>query len=105
MQVLRFHKGHNTKIQPTWYTFIEESLHVLCPITFIVIKALTEGVIEHPDYQRAEILFGTKIPRKMVRIPWKREFMYVPVFRKNLLAEEGFIKLNELITDDTFGDS
>lgn len=103
MQVLlRFHKGHDIKIRPTWYTFIEESLPVLCPITFIIIKALAEGVIAHPDYQRAENLFGTKISRKMVRIPWKREFMHVPVFRKTLLVGDGFIKSDEPITSDTF---
>ena len=103
MQVLlRFHKGSDNKIQPTWYTFIEENLPVLCPITLIVLKALAEGVIEHPDYQRAENLFGSRIAKKMVHIPWKREFKHMPVFRKTLLAGEAFIKSGEPITDDTF---
>lgn len=103
MQVLlRFHKGSDRKIQPTWYTFIEERLPVLCPITFVVIKALAEGVIEHPDYQRAENLFGTRMTQKMVHIRWKREFIHVPVSRKTVLTGEGFTKTNEPITDDTF---
>lgn len=30
--------------------------------------------------------------KKIVHIPWKRESKHVPVFRKTLLAGEGFIK-------------
>lgn len=37
MQVLlRYHKGENNKIVPTWYIFIEEALPILCPIAHIL---------------------------------------------------------------------
>ncbi|KAI1748321.1 hypothetical protein F4782DRAFT_542919 [Xylaria castorea] len=47
MQVLlRFHKGHNKEIVPTWFPFVEEKLPVLCPPSHLLAKALAEEVID-----------------------------------------------------------
>ncbi|KAK3336774.1 hypothetical protein B0T19DRAFT_50768 [Cercophora scortea] len=84
MQVLvRWHKGENRQITPTWYLFIEENLPFICPISHILAKALAEGVVAHEGYQtRAEPFFNTKLNKRALKIRWKKEWMHKPVFRK-----------------------
>ena len=83
MQILlRWHKGENKKIVPTWYIFIEEALPVICPIAHLLAKALAEGVIANDGYQtRAEPLFNTRLNKRALKIRWKEEWMHKPVFR------------------------
>ncbi|KAL2187262.1 hypothetical protein L209DRAFT_742607 [Thermothelomyces heterothallicus CBS 203.75] len=63
MQVLlRFHKGHNKEILPTWFPFVEEKLPLLCPISKLLAKALAEGVVDLRSYgARPEPYFNTKM--------------------------------------------
>jgi len=69
MQVLlRFHKGHNKEIVPTWYPFVEERLPILCPISHLLAKALAEGVIKQDGYNRAEVFFNTKLSIRAVKV-------------------------------------
>lgn len=72
MQILlRFHKGHNNKIEPTWFLFVEEECPGLCPISHILAKALAEKVIANDGYQTsADAFFGTRLSRKAVKIRW-----------------------------------
>ncbi|KAJ2893428.1 hypothetical protein MKZ38_008686 [Zalerion maritima] len=104
MQVLlRFHKNHNNEMVPTWYPFVEEKLPVLCPITYILAKALAEGVIDKSGYDtRAEPFFGTKLGIRAVHIIWKEEFWHKPVFRQTAESIEGPVKSDEPVTSGMF---
>ena len=88
MQILlRFHKGHNNKIEPTWFLFVEEECPGLCPISHILAKALAENIIANDGYQTsAEAFFSTRLSRKAVKIRWKKEWLHKPVFRRTLNA-------------------
>ncbi|KAM5348918.1 hypothetical protein ACJ41O_008741 [Fusarium nematophilum] len=102
MQVLlRWHKGENKKIVPTWFTFIEEDIPALCPVSHVLAKALAEGVIDAPGYQtRAEPFFSTKLNQPSIKIKWKREWLHRPVFRRTL--DDLGTKSNEPLTAATF---
>ncbi len=91
MQVLlRFHKGHNREMVPTWFPFVEEKLPLLCPISKLLAKAVAEEVVDKPGYDScAEPYFNTKLGMPDIRIPWKKEFWHRPVFRKTVESEEG----------------
>lgn len=104
MQVLlRFHKGHNKQVVPTWFPFVEEKLPVLCPLSHLLAKALAEGVIDHEGYAtRAEPFFNTKISMGAVRIPWKKEFWHKPVFRKTIESVGGPTKSDDPLTVNSF---
>ncbi|KAK8068828.1 hypothetical protein PG994_005444 [Apiospora phragmitis] len=103
MQILlRFYKGHNKEIIPTWYPFIEEKLPVLCPPSHLLAKALAEGVVNLPGYDRAEPFFNTKISMSAVRIPWKEEFWHKPVFRRTVESVEGPVKSDDTLTVNAF---
>lgn len=80
MQVLlRYHKGENKKIVPTWYISIEEILPAFRPITHILAKALAEGVIANEGYQtQAEPFFATKLSKRALKIRWKKEWLHKP---------------------------
>ncbi len=84
MQVLlRWHKGANRQVVPTWYLFIEEDLPILCPITHILAKALAEGVINDEGYQTtADPFFATNLGKTAVKIRWKPNWLHKPVFRR-----------------------
>ena len=92
MQVLlRWHKGHNKKVVPTWNLFTEEDVPALCPISHVLAKALAEGVIASEGYQEnAEPFFRTKLSKKAIKIGWKRDWHHRPVFRQtvNSLGEK-----------------
>ncbi|KAK0722920.1 hypothetical protein B0T26DRAFT_750260 [Lasiosphaeria miniovina] len=67
--LLRYHKGENKNIVPTWYIFVEEKLLVLCPITHILTKALAEGIIASEGYQtKADPSFATKLNKRALKI-------------------------------------
>lgn len=102
MQVLlRWHKGENKQIVPTWYTFIEEDIPALCPVSHVLAKALAEGVIDAPGYQtRAEPFFSTKLNQPSIKIKWKREWLHRPVFRKT--HDDLGTKSDEPLTAATF---
>lgn len=103
MQILlRFHKGHNREIVPTWYPFIEEKLRVLCPNSHLLAKALAEGVVDLPGYDRAEPFFNTKISMSAVRIPWKEEFWHKPVFRRTVESVEAPVNPDDALTANAF---
>jgi hypothetical protein len=107
MQVrLRYHKGENNKIVPTWYIFIEEALPALCPITHILAKALAEGVIANEGYQtKAETLFTTKLNKRALKVWWKKEWLHKPVFRKTELRKSVERKLEMEIRPATQPDA
>ncbi|KPM35096.1 hypothetical protein AK830_g11476 [Neonectria ditissima] len=99
--LLRWHQGENEKIVPTWFTFIEEDIPALCPVSHVLAKALIEGVIDAPGYQtRAEPFFSTKLNQPSVKIKWKREWLHRPVFRRTL--DDLGTKSNEPLTAATF---
>ncbi|KAI1291664.1 hypothetical protein F5Y03DRAFT_388333 [Xylaria venustula] len=104
MQVLlRFHKGHNKEIVPTWFPFVEEKLPLLCPISKLLAKAISEGVVGLSGYDAcAEPYFNTKISMPAVHIPWKREFWHKPVFRRTVESVEGPIKSDEPLGAKSF---
>jgi hypothetical protein len=87
MQVLlRYHKGENNKIVPTWHISIEAVLPALCPIIYNLAKTLAEGVIANEGYwARSEPFFTTKLNKRALKIRWKKEWLYKPVFRKTEL--------------------
>ncbi|KAJ2905570.1 hypothetical protein MKZ38_005033 [Zalerion maritima] len=94
--LLRFHKGHNKEIMPTWFPFVEKKLPLLCPISKLLAKAISKGVVNLSGYDTcAEPYFNTKISIPAARIPWKKEFRHKPVFRKTVEFVEGPIKLNK----------
>lgn len=105
MQVLlRFYKGYNKEIVPTWFPFIEEKLPFLCPISKLLAKAISEGVVDLSSYDTcAEPYFNTKISIYTVCIPWK-EFWHKPVFRKSVESVEGPIKSDEPFKAKAFDD-
>lgn len=43
--LLRYHKGGNNKIVPTYYIFIEEALPTLCPIAHIILTGTPTRII------------------------------------------------------------
>jgi len=103
MQVLlRFHKGHNKEIVPTWYPFVEEKLPVLCPISHLLAKALAEGAIRQDGYDRAEAFFHTKLSIRAVKVEWKTEFLHKLVFCKTVESFEGPTKSDEPLTAEAF---
>ncbi|RSL48246.1 hypothetical protein CEP54_013014 [Fusarium duplospermum] len=62
MQVLlRWHKGENKKIVPTWFNLFEEDISALCPLSHVLAKALAEGVIDAPGYQTRAVPFFSTI--------------------------------------------
>lgn len=81
MQILlRWHKGENKQIVPTWYTFVEEDIPMLCLVSHILAKALSEGFIDNNGYQeRADPFFHTKLNKPSIKIRWKREWLHRPV--------------------------
>jgi len=104
MQILlRFHKGADNEMVPTWFPIVEEKLPVLCPISQLLAKALAEGVIDSEGYDtRAEPFFKTKISMPAVHIPWKKEFWHKPVFRQTVESVEGPEKSDEPLTAKMF---
>ncbi|EFZ04323.2 DUF3435 domain protein [Metarhizium robertsii] len=83
--LLRWHKGHNKKIVPTWYLFVEEKHPGLCPTSHILAKALAEKVIANQGYQTSEgPFFNTKLSRRAVKIQLKKEWRHKPVFRQTI---------------------
>lgn len=107
MQVLlRFHKGHNKEMVPTWFPFVEEKPPLLCPISKLLGKAISEGGVNLSGYDTcAEPFFNTKISIPAVRIPWKKEFLHKPVFRKSVESVEGPIKSDEPLRAKAFNDN
>jgi hypothetical protein len=104
MQVLlRFHKGENKEIVPTWFPFVEEKLPLLCPISKLLAKAVSEGVVDMSGYDTcAEPYFSTKLGISSVYIPWKKEFWHKPVFRKTIESVEGPKKSDEPLSAAAF---
>lgn len=85
--LLQWHKGHNKRVVPTWYPLIEEDIPTFCPVTYILAKAIAEGVIATEGYQTGpEPFFNTKLSVKAASIQWKREWMHKPVFRRTINA-------------------
>ncbi|KAM3543202.1 hypothetical protein ARSEF1564_003919 [Beauveria bassiana] len=85
--LLQWHKGHNKNVVPTWFPLVEEDIPALCPVTYILTKAIAEGVIANEGYKkRAEPFFNTKLSRKAAFIEWKPERMHKPVFRSTINA-------------------
>jgi hypothetical protein len=110
--LLRFHKGHNNETVPTIYHFIEDPYPLLCPIVHILGKACAESVIDwdalHIDASRLDIgvivekLFKTKVREPSIEIPWKKEYLHTPVFRRTDFAPDGRpIKTGEPISKAT----
>ncbi|KID95429.1 FluG domain-containing protein, partial [Metarhizium majus ARSEF 297] len=57
--LLRWHKGENKQIVTTWHTFVEEDIPMLCSVSHILAKALSEGAIDNNGYQeRADLFFS-----------------------------------------------
>ncbi|KAI1207667.1 uncharacterized protein F4807DRAFT_173788 [Annulohypoxylon truncatum] len=107
MQILlRFHKGHNKEMVPTWFPFVEEKLPLLCPISKLLAKAISEGVVDLAGYDtRAEPYFNTKIGMPAVHIPWKKQFWHKPVFRATVESFEGPVKSDEPLKAKRFDDN
>lgn len=99
MQVLlRWHKGANKEIRPTFFLFVEEKLQLICPISYIIAKALKEGVIAKSGLDCPEKFFYTKLGLPAVQIFWKKEFRHMPVFRRSEACHDGYRLTNEPIT-------
>jgi hypothetical protein len=107
--LLRFHKGHNNETVPTTYHFIEDPYPLLCPIVHVLGKACAEGIIDWDalqiDVSRMKIdsivekLFQTRICQPSVEIPWKKEYLHTPVFRRTEFGPDGRpMKTDEPIT-------
>ncbi|KAK3940096.1 hypothetical protein QBC46DRAFT_364385 [Diplogelasinospora grovesii] len=94
MQVLlRFYKGHNKEIK----------LPLLCPISKLLAKAISEGVVDLSGYDTcAEPYSDTKLSIPAVYIPWKKEFWHKPVFRKTIESVEGPEKSDEPLSASAF---
>ncbi len=61
---------------------------------------------DKPGYDiYAESYFNTKLGTSAMYIPWKKEFLYKPVFRKTVESVEGPVKLDEPLTIDTFNNN
>ncbi|KAF5139087.1 hypothetical protein E5D57_002876 [Metarhizium anisopliae] len=88
MQILlRWHKDENKQIVPTWHTFVEEDIPMLCLVSHILAKALSEGAIDNNGYQeRADPIFPTKLNKPSIKIRWKREWLHRPVSRGTVNA-------------------
>ncbi|KID86783.1 FluG domain-containing protein [Metarhizium guizhouense ARSEF 977] len=85
--LLRWHKGENKQIVPTWHTFVEEDIPMLCLVSHILAKALSDGVIDNNGYQeRADPFFRTKLNKPPIKIRWKREWLHRPVSRETVNA-------------------
>ncbi|KJK82563.1 hypothetical protein H634G_02169 [Metarhizium anisopliae BRIP 53293] len=77
----------NKQIVPTWYTFVEEDIPMLCLVSHILAKALSEGFIDNNGYQeRADPFFHTKLNKPSIKIRWKREWLHRPVSRETVNA-------------------
>lgn len=50
--LLQWHKGHNKNVVPTWFPLVEEDIPALCPVTYILTKAIAEGVVANKGYQK-----------------------------------------------------
>ncbi|KAH0593262.1 hypothetical protein MHUMG1_08984 [Metarhizium humberi] len=85
--LLRWHKGENKQIVPTWHTFVEEDIPMLCHVSHILAKALSEGAIDNNGYlERADPIFPTKLNKPSIKIRWKREWLHRPVSRETVNA-------------------
>ena len=84
MQILfRFHKGEKNERIPTWFLFVEERLPVLCPVSHILAKALSEKVIAVGELDCVDSFFTTKLANQRgMKIRWKPEFRHKPVCRQ-----------------------
>ncbi|OAA36114.1 FluG domain-containing protein [Beauveria brongniartii RCEF 3172] len=80
--LLHWHKGFKKRVVPTWFPLIEEDIPAFCPVTYILTKAIAEGVIANEGYQNGpEPFFSTRLNCKAAFIQWKPEWMHKPVFR------------------------
>jgi len=96
-------KGHGKEIVPTWFPFVEEKIALLCPISKLLAKAISEGSVDVSGYDTCvEPYFTTKIGMPAVRIPWKKAFWRRPVFRKTIESVEGLEKSDEPLAATTF---
>ena len=60
--LLRVYKGYNKEMVPTWFPFVEEKLPLLCPLSKLLAKAMTEEVVDKPGYESCtEPYFNTKL--------------------------------------------
>lgn len=57
--ILRFRKGHNKEIATTWFPFVKGKLPLLCPISKLLAKGISEGIVDLSGYD--EPYFVTNI--------------------------------------------
>ncbi|KAM3498337.1 hypothetical protein MY10362_008339 [Beauveria mimosiformis] len=71
-------------------------------MTYILAKAIAEGVITTEGYQTGpEPFFNIRLSVKAASIQWKREWMHKPVFRRtiNVLGEKSDLAQTEHVFD------
>ncbi|KAM7183511.1 FluG domain containing protein [Rhypophila sp. PSN 637] len=86
---LRHHKGADRKPKPTIFLFREYPLTILCPISYILARAIRDDAIDIAGYTSAEPFFSTNLSKNAVKVAWKPSWLKRPVFRKSVRTTFG----------------
>ncbi|KAF2181317.1 hypothetical protein K469DRAFT_729448 [Zopfia rhizophila CBS 207.26] len=85
----RYHKGADNKPKPTIFLFREHPLAILCPISYILARAIRDDAIQVDGYSRAEPFFSTQLGKGAVKVHWKSSKLKTPIFRTSIRAASG----------------
>ncbi|KID73434.1 FluG domain-containing protein, partial [Metarhizium brunneum ARSEF 3297] len=88
----RYHKGADRKPKPTIFLFRENPLPILCPISHLLARAISDDAIEVGGFHHAAPLFSSHIRRKAIKVHWKPSVLKKPVFRRSVRTATGWLK-------------
>ncbi|EDN94544.1 predicted protein [Sclerotinia sclerotiorum 1980 UF-70] len=88
---LAHHKGADRKPKPTTFLFHEETLPILCSVSYISAIAIRDNAIKVDGFTHVEPFFVSNLqdPTKAVLIHWKPEKLKTPIFRQAVWTFDG----------------
>ncbi|OQV11319.1 hypothetical protein CLAIMM_15173 [Cladophialophora immunda] len=86
-------KSGKKRQRPKTYVLNLDDNPLFCPVTHIIVLAFDDKAYAPPDLVSPQQLFRLKVRPGQGRqpIPWKREMLAIPVFRRTLRCREGFV--------------
>jgi len=84
-------KSRQKRKRPKTYTFNLDDNPIFCVITHIVSLAFDDSAFGPPDLDSPDVLFRLRARRDKgcQPIPWRRDMLDVPIFRRALATKEG----------------
>jgi Protein of unknown function (DUF3435) len=79
----------------TTFLFRDNPLPILCPISYILSRAILDSAILVDGYTSAEPFFNTHLSDQSmsaIKVNWKEEWLKRPLFRRSVRTVSGWVK-------------